>query len=120
MDNKTFIIAGIAIAILIGIVAVFFASGDPDGLESTALIIQGQKTLTGGTPPDAEIHEDTTGKFAYESPMPDYSLGEQFGPLGGIIAIVVGTFLAFGIVLGISKLLVARKKAQQAESKPID
>jgi len=116
MDNKTFIIIGIAIAIFIGVVAVFFASGDPDGLESTALIVQGQKSLTGDTPPDAEIHEDTAGKFAYESPMPDYSLGDQLGPLGGIIAIVAGTLLAFGIVLGISKLLVARKKAQQAEA----
>jgi|WetSurMetagenome_2_1015567.scaffolds.fasta_scaffold22646_6 cobalt/nickel transport protein len=115
MDNKTFIIAGIVVAILIGVVAVFFASGDPDGLESTALIIQGQKTLTGGTPADAEIHEDTTGKFAYKAPMPDYSLGEQLGPLGGVIAIIAGTLLAFGIVLGISKLLVARKKAQQTE-----
>ena len=56
MDNKTFIIIGIAIAIIIGVIAVFFASGDPDGLESTALMIQGQKTLTGGTPPDAEVH----------------------------------------------------------------
>jgi cobalt/nickel transport protein len=116
MDNKTFIIAGIVIAILIGVVAVFFASGDPDGLESTALMIQGQKSLTGDTPPDAEIHEDTTGKFAYEAPMPDYSLGGQLGSLGGIIAIVIGTLLAFGIVLGISKLLVARKNAKQAEA----
>jgi cobalt/nickel transport protein len=116
MDNKTFIIAGIAIAILIGVVAVFLASGDPDGLESTALMIQGQKSLTGDTPPDAEIHENADGKFAYSAPMPDYSLGEKLGPLGGIIAIVAGTLLAFGIVLGISKLLVARKKAQQAET----
>jgi cobalt/nickel transport protein len=116
MDNKTFITVGIAIAILIGVLAVFFASGDPDGLESTALMIQGQKSLTGDTPPEAEIHEDTTGKFAYDSPMADYSLGEQLGPLGGIIAIVVGTILAFGLVLGLSKLLVARKKAKQAEA----
>ena len=114
MDNKTFLIAGIGIAILIGIVAVFFASGDPDGLESTALMIQGQKSLTGDTPPGAEIHEDGNGKFAYSSPMPDYSLGEKLGPLGGIIAIVAGTLLAFGLVLGISKLLVARKKAKDA------
>ena len=47
MDNKTFIIAGIIIALLIGVVAVFMASGDPDGLESTALVVQGQKELTG-------------------------------------------------------------------------
>lgn len=115
MDNKTFIIAGIVVAILIGVVAVFMASGDPDGLESTALMIQGQKTLTGGAPADAEIHEDTVGKFSYESPMPDYSLGETLGSLGGIIAIVAGTLLAFGIVLGISKMLVAKKKVKEAK-----
>jgi cobalt/nickel transport protein len=115
MDNKTFIIVGIAIALLIGVVAVFMASGDPDGLESTALMVQGQKTLTGTAPADAEIHEDTNGKFAYSSPMPDYSLGEQLGPMGGIIAIVAGTLLAFIAVLGISKLLVAKKKAKPAE-----
>jgi cobalt/nickel transport protein len=102
MDNKTFIIAGIVIALLIGVVAVFVASGDPDGLESTALIVQGEKTLTGPTPPDAEIKEDMTGKFAYSSPMPDYSLGESMGSMGGLVAIVVGTILAFLVVLGLA------------------
>ena len=33
--------------------------------------------------------------------MPDYSLGERRGPLGGIVAIVVGTILAFGIAIGL-------------------
>ncbi|MFA6225675.1 MAG: PDGLE domain-containing protein [Methanoregula sp.] len=112
MDNKTFFIAGIVVAILIGVVAVFFASGDPDGLESTALIIQGQKTLTGGTPTDAKIHEEANGKFSYESPMQDYSLGQKFGPLGGVIAIVAGILLAFGLVMGISKLLANKKKSE--------
>jgi cobalt/nickel transport protein len=102
MDNKTFIIAGIIIALLIGGIAVFMASSDPDGLESTALVVQGQKQLTGATPEDAEIHEDLTGKFSYESPMPDYSLGESMGSMGGIVAIVVGTFLAFLVVLGLA------------------
>lgn len=115
MDNKTFIVIGIAVALIIGVVAVFMASGDPDGLESTALMIQGQKTLTGTTPPDAEIHENKEGKFSYESPMPDYSLGERFEPIGSIVAIVLGTLLAFGLIFGISKLLVARKKTKQAE-----
>ncbi|WAC05929.1 MAG: PDGLE domain-containing protein [Methanoregula sp.] len=115
MDNKTFLVIGIIVALLIGVVAVFLASGDPDGLESTALIVQGQKSLTGDTPPDAEIHEDTTGKFSYESPMPDYSLGEGLGPLGGIVAIVAGTLLAFALVLGISKLLVLKKKQKEAQ-----
>ena len=38
------------IALLIGVIAVFMASADPDGLESTALVVQGQKDLTGATP----------------------------------------------------------------------
>jgi cobalt/nickel transport protein len=116
MDNRTFLIVGIAIALLIGVVAVFMASGDPDGLESTALMIQGQKSLTGPTPPDAEIKENPEGKFSYTAPMADYSLGESLGQTGGIIAIVTGTLLAFGLVIGISKILVARKKARQAEA----
>jgi cobalt/nickel transport protein len=102
MDNKTFIIAGIIVALLIGGIAVFLASGDPDGLESTALVVQGQKTLTGNTPEDAEIHEETAGRFSYESPMPDYSLGESMGSTGGIVAIIVGTIIAFLIVLGLA------------------
>lgn len=102
MDNKTFIIAGIVISLLIGGIAVFMASGDPDGLESTALVVQGQKELTGHTPEDAEIHEETEGRFSYASPMPDYALGEEMGPLGGMIAIFVGTILAFLVVLGLA------------------
>jgi len=116
MATRTFIIIGIVIALLIGVVAVFFASSDPDGLESTALMIQGQKTLTGPTPADAEIKEDLNGKFAYTSPIPDYSLGKAMGSTGGIIAIVAGTLLAFVIVLGLSRLIAivrAREKAEE-------
>jgi cobalt/nickel transport protein len=102
MDNKTFIIAGIIVALIIGGIAVFMASGDPDGLESTALVVQGQKTITGDTPTDAEIHEETAGRFAYSSPMPDYSLGESMGSAGGLVAIIVGTIIAFLVVLGLA------------------
>jgi cobalt/nickel transport protein len=112
IDNKNLIVGGLILAILIGVVAVFFASGDPDGLESTALIIQGGKTLTGPTPPDAEIVENMDGKFAYSAPMPDYSLGEESGPGGGILAIVGGTLLAFLVAIGlIFALKVAGKKS---------
>lgn len=114
MDNKTFILAGIVIALLIGGVAVFFASGDPDGLESTALVVQGQKELTGSAPEGAEIQENPAGKFSYESPMPDYSLGESMGPTGGIVAIILGTILAFLVVLGLAYgLKLINKPAKQ-------
>jgi cobalt/nickel transport protein len=115
MDNKTFIICGIIIALAIGVLAVFLASGNPDGLESTALIVQGQKTLTGDTPPAAEIQEDLKGKFSYAAPMPDYSLGEKFGPLGGIVAIVGGTLLAFLIVLGAFKCITLMKNPEKSK-----
>lgn len=105
IDNKTLIIGGLIIAILIGVMAVFLASGDPDGMESTALIIQGQKSLTGPTPPDAEVKENMDGKFAYSAPMPDYSLGEAMGSTGGILAIVGGTILAFLIAIGLAYAL---------------
>jgi cobalt/nickel transport protein len=110
ISNRTFLIAGLVIALLIGVVAVFFASGDPDGLESTALVVQGHKDLTGGTPADAEIHEEAAGRFSYESPMPDYSLGEQLGQPGAIVAIFLGTILAFLVVLGIAYGIRAARK----------
>jgi cobalt/nickel transport protein len=102
MDNKTFIIAGILIALAIGGVAVFLASGDPDGLESTAHVVQGQKELIGAPPEDAELHEETEGRFSYTAPMPDYAMGDDMGSTGGIVAIVAGTILAFLVVLGIA------------------
>ena len=116
MDNKTFITIGIVVALIIGVAAVFFASGDPDGLESTALMVQGQKTLTGNAPADAAVHEDTTGKFSYTAPMPDHSLGGKLGPVGSIVAIAAGIILASGLVLGISRLLVARKNKKEAQT----
>jgi cobalt/nickel transport protein len=45
--------------------------------------------------------------------MPDYALGEEMGPLGGIIAILVGTIVAFVLVLGAAKLVASAKKQGQ-------
>jgi len=102
IDNKTFIIAGLLISLLIGTIAVFLASGDPDGLESTALVVSGQKELTGLSPEEGDREVIGTGSYTYESPMPDYSLGEEMGSTGGIIAIVVGTIITMLIVMGAS------------------
>jgi cobalt/nickel transport protein len=114
MEKKMFILLGIGIAVLIGLLAVFLASGDPDGLESTALVVQGDKSLTGATPENAEIKEDLTGKFSYEAPLPDYTMGEAWGKPGEAIAIIVGIFLAFAAVFGALKLIkVSEKNAGQ-------
>ncbi|MDD1666692.1 MAG: PDGLE domain-containing protein, partial [Methanomicrobiales archaeon] len=116
---RTFIIAGLVIALLIGVVAVFFASGAPDGLESTALVIQGEKTLTGDTPEDAGIAEDHTAReSSYSSPMPDYSLGEKLGPYGSVMAIIAGTLLAFLAAFGIPRAMRIFSRPKKEQTKP--
>ncbi len=105
MDNKTFLAVGIGIALVIGVLAVFFASGDPDGLESTALMISGQKDLTGAAPEDGDPEAVGTGTFSYSAPMPDYSLGEAMGPSGGVIATLVGIILTLIVVIGATWLV---------------
>lgn len=111
MDNRTFLIVGIVISLFVGCIAVFMASSDPDGLESTALVVQGEKTLAGETPGDAELHEETENRFSYEPPMPDYALGEELGSVGGLIAIFAGTILAFLAVLGLVYVMKAPGKS---------
>jgi cobalt/nickel transport protein len=118
MKTKSFIIIGIGIAVLIGLLAVFFASGDPDGLESTALVIQGDKTLTGDTPPNAEVKENIPGRFSYASPLPDYTLGDEWGKPGEAIAIIVGILLAFIAVFGAAKLVAGSQKKNNQERGP--
>jgi cobalt/nickel transport protein len=112
MEMKHFIIAGIVIALIIGVTAVFLASPDPDGLESTALVVQGEKTLTGDTPEEAELVEDVHGGFSYDSPLPDYGMGESMGKTGELIAVLVGTAVCFLIVLGLAKV-AARPQEQE-------
>jgi cobalt/nickel transport protein len=112
IDNKTFLIGGVLLALIIGVVAVFLASGDPDGLESTALVVSGQKDLTGLSPEDGDPEVIGTGTFAYESPMPDYTLGEELGSTGSMIAIVIGTLLTLLVVLGASYVIRISKQGQ--------
>jgi cobalt/nickel transport protein len=113
MDNRHFMVAGVIIALVIGVVAVFFASSDPDGLESTALIVQGDKTLTGATPPDAEVDTGLHETIVYDSPFSNYSIGGPFGTYGGLVAIVLGTFLAFVAVYAIAKVMAGARAPNQ-------
>lgn len=84
--NKKFVLGGLAIAILIAILAPFLASPNPDGLEMAA------EHLASNPEPEP----------LFEAPLPDYSipaLGES--PLGGVVSIVLGTILTFLTIVGL-------------------
>ncbi len=108
IDNRSFLILGLLITLVIGICAVFLASGDPDGLESTALVVQDEKNLIGLSPDEesgANPEAIGTGDFSYEAPFPDYSLGGEAGKTGEIIAIIVGIIITLCAVAGAGYLI---------------
>ena len=80
--DKKLVLAGLAICIVIAVLAPFIASSNPDGLEKSA-----------------EDLSTTQESGIYEAPMPDYTipfLGED-NPYGEIIALVVGVLITLGI-----------------------
>lgn len=101
-----FLIGGLAVAILIGGLAVFLASGDPDGLESTALYVQGEKTLTGASPEDGDPEAvGVSDAVTYDAPLPDYSMGENGGKAGELFAVVAGIIIVFGLAFVASRVV---------------
>ena len=78
-SNMKFLYAGIAIALLLSILAPFLASSDPDGLESAA----------GGVIEESKMSELEETEPAVSSPMPDYAI-EGMGKSGEVMAIAIG------------------------------
>jgi len=109
MEIRQLVIVGVVLSLIIGITAVFFASGDPDGLESTSFFVQGEKTLTGESPEEGDAEAIGAGTFEYEAPMPDYSLGEEAGKTGEIIAVVAGIVISLVGVFAIARVAAAGK-----------
>ena len=105
MPVNRFLAAGLVIALIVGGCAVFFASGDPDGLDSTLLVSGGAKDIF--APAHGEI-EEAHDPIGWMSPMPDYVLGgEDAGAAGGLIALVIGIFAALVVILLAARLVYA-------------
>ena len=48
---------------------------------------------------------------AYTAPLPDYAIpGMEDNPLGGVIALILGTILVLLVALVVTKLLAKRKE----------
>jgi cobalt/nickel transport protein len=95
MENKTMqmIIIGLIVAILIALLASFFASSNPDGFERTIEVLW----------PDFN-HE------SHETPMPDYTIpfiGET--PFSSTIAGIIGIIIVFLLAYALGILLKKRK-----------
>lgn len=89
--DKKLLIIGLLIAVVIGILAPFLASSDPDGLESAAEKLN----------PNALESEPIVSSI-----MPDYSIPELGeGPFSGAIAILIGTMIVFVLAYGIGIFL---------------
>jgi cobalt/nickel transport protein len=115
MNRKTFIIAGVAVALVIAVSAPFLASGNPDGLESAFFGIFGAKDIQGDALDEekAEVAEEeviakTGNDFSWDSPFPDYTVGGLDKP-GEVIAIVFGTLIVLVLGFYLSRL-AARSK----------
>jgi cobalt/nickel transport system permease protein len=100
---KSFLVVGLVIALIIGGCAVFFASSDPDGLDSTLLVSGGVKDVFAPATGDDIIEaEDPIG---WQAPMPDYALGDS--AVGGIVALIIGIFAALVVILLAAKIVYA-------------
>ena len=115
IGKKTFLVAGIAIALIIAAMAPFIASSNPDGLESAFFGIFGAKELEGSTldeemagAAEEEVTTITGNEFSFNSPFPDYSIG-GLAKSGETAAVIIGTLLVLGIALGLSRI-VTRKE----------
>lgn len=97
-SNMKFLYAGIAIALVLSMLAPFLASSDPDGLESAA----------GGVIEEAKLEEMEEMEPAVGAPMTDYAI-EGMGKSGEVAAIAIGTFAVLAISFGFGK--VFNKKA---------
>ena len=95
-SNYKFLFAGIAVALIISVLAPFLASSEPDGLESAAEGLVDEETLL-------EMEETAP---VVNSPMPDYAI-EGKGKSGEIFSIVFGTVFVLGISFALGKITKA-------------
>lgn len=99
INNGALITGGIVLALIVGILAAFFASASPDGLERVAEDVGFLETAQGSA----------------FSIFPDYVVpGISNEGLAGVLAIVVGTILLFIVGYAIARALRQRRQSQTA------
>ena len=109
--TEIIIVSGIIVALIIAIMAPFYASAYPDGLDSTFLKISG---ATDGTTTvvnqsvaaaaHASLGESNGNLFAWNAPFTDYEV-PGLDKSGGVLVIVAGVVALFVMGYGVSRFL---------------
>jgi len=102
VKTRSLFVVGLVVALLIGGVASYYASGHPDGLEHVA---------------DKVGFLDTADEHAAaDGPMADYAVkGVDDPPLAGGLAGVIGILVTLAIAGGVA-LAVRRREPQDADT----
>ena len=91
---RGFVLAGLLVAVVAGVVLSNFAAAEPDGLESAVVKTQCLPGGTAGAPePDACL-EEAAGEAVYTAaPLPDYEITWLSGLLGVAVCFALGAGL---------------------------
>jgi cobalt/nickel transport protein len=87
----TFTLAGLAVALLVGVVLSDFANPNPDGLESAVLRTQCADQPAGDRRTGERCLAEAAGDPIYTAaPLPDYAITPLSGVLGVLACFVIG------------------------------
>jgi len=105
------ILGGITVALAIALIAPYYASTYPDGLDSTFLSASGAKSTNSvqideGSAAAAQhaITEQTGNTFSWQAPLTDYTV-PGFEKPGQVFAILSGILVLFLLGFGFSRLI---------------
>jgi len=98
--NRNTLIVGIAVALLIGGIVSYFASGDPDGFEKTQEALGADQPVHVSVEPPPSLFEGYSLK----------GLGEGFW--SNAVAGAVGSLLVLGVLLVVARILKRRPSRQ--------
>ncbi|MDJ0844268.1 PDGLE domain-containing protein [Crocosphaera sp.] len=107
--NRSFILTGIGIALIVAVFVSPFASSDPDGLERVAQDLEFE---------DKAIEDAPANQLPFYSVFEEYALRGVPESVATPLAGLAGTVITFGVAWGAGKLLIrpsAQANHQQGE-----
>jgi cobalt/nickel transport protein len=92
-QNKNLLIAGVVIALIIGIMSPYIASTNPDGLEKS----------------QQQINPNFKEPGYYKAPFSDYTVSELGNnPFAGIVALIIGILVVLILVYLVAWIIKRR------------